>query len=150
MAKFQIGTGIDKYITRLENLEFSAGDAIGQAIYVGADIVADEIKNNIRGLPTSACSALEKRDLIDGFGIAKSQNDNGYINVKTGFDGYDSIKTKKYPKGRPISMLARSIESGTSFRTAVPFVNRAIRSSKDRAEKAMAEAIEKTISKTMG
>ena len=44
MAKFQVGQGIDEYISQLQNLEFNSEDIIGRAIYKGADIVADAIK----------------------------------------------------------------------------------------------------------
>ena len=43
MAKFQVGQGIDEYISQLQNLEFNSEDIIGRAIYKGADIVADAI-----------------------------------------------------------------------------------------------------------
>lgn len=149
MARITVGDGIDQYIERLSNLEFDAADTIGTAIYKGAGIVADEVNRQIRGLPETACTSKEKAALIDGLGISKERNDNGYINVKIGFDGYDSIKTKAYPKGHPISMIARSIEKGTSFRRAVPFVSRAVRASKDEAERAMAEEINKALEKSM-
>ena len=32
------------------------------------------------------------------------------LNVKLGFDGYNGMKTKKYPKGQPNVLLARSIK----------------------------------------
>ena len=150
MAKFQVGDGIDQYVTLLGNLEYSCFDAVGRAVYVGAGIVADQVKANIRTLPEGACTRLEKRDLIDGLGISKMVNDNGYVNVKIGFDGYDSIKTKSYPKGRPISMIARAIESGTSFRDKVPFVSRAVSATKDKAEKAMAAEFDGKTKEVMG
>lgn len=73
MAKFQVGSGIDEYISQLQNLEFNTEDLIGRAIYKGADIVADAIKANIEGLPSSACTDVEKAGLLSGFGIAKMQ-----------------------------------------------------------------------------
>lgn len=147
MAKFQVGTGIDQYVTQLTNLEFTAHDSIGRAIYKGAAIVADAVKANIPSLPKSSCSNLEKAALMDGLGIAKMRDDGGMWNVKIGFDGYDSIKTKTFPKGRPISMIARSIESGTSFRKKHPFVAPAVNATKAAAEMAMAEEINKELLK---
>lgn len=145
MAKFIVGKGIEQYVTRLTNLEFEAHDSMGRAIYKGAAIVADAVKANIRSLPPSACNNLEKASLIGGLGIAKMRDDSGFWNVKIGFDGYDPIKTKKYPKGRPISMMARSIESGTSFRPKHPFVAPAVNATKGAAERAMAEEINKEL-----
>ena len=150
MAKFQVGTGIDQYVTRLENLEFQSDDMIGKAIYKGADIVADAIKANIQNLPLSVCTAVEKAGLLSGFGIAKMQTEGGYFNVKAGFDGYNDNVTKKYPKGKANSMIARSIEGGTSWRPKYPFVAPAVRMTKDRAERIMSEEIDKSITEVMG
>lgn len=150
MAKFQVGDGIDRYIDQLQNLEYNCREVIGEAIYVGAGLVADAVKANIKGLPPTAANGLEKAGLIDGFGIAKMRDENGYFNVKLGFTGYNKIKTKKYPGGQPNSVIARSIESGSSWRSSYPFVAPAVRATKDRAEQAMAEEIEKNIKSTMG
>ena len=150
MAKFQVGSGIDEYISQLRNLEFNTEDLIGRAIYKGADIVADAIKANIESLPSSACTDVEKAGLLNGFGIARMQDENGYFNVKAGFDGYNDDVTKKWPHGKPNSMIARSIEGGTSWKAKHPFIAPAVRSSRDAAEKAMAEEIEKGINETMG
>ena len=150
MAKFQVGSGIDKYTEQLKNLEFAGADIIGAAIYKGADIVADAVKANIQALPASACTDVEKEGLLDGFGIARMKDENGYFNVKVGFDGYNADKTKKWPNGKPNSMIARSIEGGTSWKARHPFIAPAVKATKDAAEQAMAEEIEKQIEKVMG
>ena len=149
MAKFQVGPGMDKYLSQLQNLEFQTDEMIGNAIYKGADIVADAIKANIQNLPSSACTETEKAGLLSGFGIAKMQDENGYFNVKAGFDGYNEDVTKRYPRGKPNSMIARSIEGGTSWKPKHPFIGPAVRATKDQAEQAMAEEIEKQIKSTM-
>lgn len=150
MAKFQVGNGIDQYVERLANLEFTAHDTLGRAIYKGADIVADAIRSNIEALPKSVCSEKQKQGLLDGLGIARMREDDGTYNVKIGFDGYNSHVTKKYPKGHANSMIARAIESGTSFSAKHPFVAPAVRATKDAAEKAMADEINKELTKQMG
>lgn len=150
MAKFQVGNGIDQYVQTLQNLEFQSEDMIGRAIYQGAKIVADAVKGNISRLPSSVCKDVERDGLLDGFGVSKMQDENGYYNVKVGFDGYNADVTKKYPKGKPNSMIARAIEGGTSFQPKYPFVGPAVRATKDAAEKAMAEEIDKYLQKTQG
>lgn len=150
--KLQVGSGIDNYISQLQNLEMSAPDAIGKAVYEGAAIVADAIKANIDTIPIDESSSNGKRNglkkiqitgLKKGFGIAPMRDDSGYYNVKVGFNGYNLLTTKKYPSGQPNAMIARTIESGNSFTTKHPFVAPAVRASKDRAEKKMAEVIDK-------
>lgn len=149
MAKFQVGSGMDKYLEQLSNLEFAAHDMVGRAIYKGAEVVADQIRANIGQIPASLCSDVQRQGLLDSLGIAKMRDDGGTYNVKIGFDGYNSHVTKKYPKGHPNSMIARAIESGTSFSGKHPFVAPAVRATKDAAEKAMAEEINKQLEKTM-
>ena len=150
MAKYRVGTGIDQYVERLSNLAFTAQDTVGRAIYKGADIVADAIRSNIQSLPKSVCTDKQRQGLLDSLGIAKMRDDDGTYNVMIGFDGYNSHITKKYPKGHPNSMIARAIESGTSFSAKHPFVAPAIRATKEAAEKTMADEINKELTKQMG
>ena len=105
--RLQVGKGMDEYLSQLGNLETSAPETIEKAVYQGASVIADAIKDNIRKLPVddkrqdkvSTLKSIQKKGLIDSFGIAKMRNDNGYVNVKAGFDGYNGLKSKKYPKG---------------------------------------------------
>lgn len=160
MAKFQVGKGLDEYLATLGNLEFKAPDVCGLAIYQGAKVVADQIKANIEALPVASTKGgnqgrrnptqAEKDGLIEGLGIARKQNDNGYINVKIGMDGYNSDVTAKYPKGKPNAMIARSIESGTTFMNRIPFISRAVNATKAAAEEAMREEVDRQITQIMG
>lgn len=150
MAKYKVGKGLEEYIAKLGNLEFKAEETVGRAIYKGADIIADAIKANIQGLPSSACTDVEKKGLLSGFGIAKKQNSGGLINVKVGFDGYNTDRTKKYPNGKPNSMIARSIEGGTSWKPKHPFVAPAVRANTAAAEDAMRKELDKEIQSIMG
>jgi len=150
MAKFYVGKGIDQYIDQLTNLEFSAHEVIGRAIYKGADIVTDAVRANIQKLPKSVCTDVQRKGLLDGLGIASMRQDGGEYNVKVGFDGYNGHITKKYPKGHANSMIARAIESGTSFSPKHPYIAPAVRATKEQAEKAMADEINKELTKKMG
>ena len=92
---------------------------------------------------------MQKRGLIDGFGISGLQNDNGFHNVKLGFDGYNATKTEDYPNGQPNQLVARGVESGTSWKQKKPFIRPAINASRKEAEKKMAEVIDEEIQKLM-
>lgn len=159
--KISVGSGIDNYINALEELSKATNSQIGKAVYAGADIVADAIRQNIKNLPVDnspsysakeklqGLKKLQKIGLLHSFGISKSRNDNGYINVKAGFDGYNLIKTKAYPGGQPNAMIARTIENGNSFTHKHPFVRPAVNATRQEAEKRMAEVIDSEISKIM-
>ena len=150
MAKWIVGKGLDSYISYLQKIDAVTDEAIGEAVYEMAKVVADSVRSGIQALPTvsneaniatykkgySRLSDEEKQGLLDGFGVSPMQDDNGYFNVKLGFDGYNSIKTKKYPKGQPNALIARVTESGSSYREKTPFIRPAVNASKKQAEQA--------------
>lgn len=150
MAKFEIEAS-DEYINQLKNLENEKVlYIIEKSIYEGANIVANQIKNELESLNTeTVVTPTEKKDMIEGFGISPMQFTNGEHNVKIGFDGYGSKPTKKYPKGVPIPLTARSVISGTSFRKKNDFVRRGVNKSKKKAIKKMDEVINEEIKKEM-
>lgn len=158
MAKFKVGTGIDQYVKSLETLEKATQDMIGKAIYNGADVVADAVRSAIQAVPiesskaaaaagimVSGLSAAQKGGLLKGLGVSRMQSDGGLYNVKVGFDGYNTVKNKNWPQGQPNSMIARSMESGTSFRAKNPVISKATRAVKDKAERIMAETLDREI-----
>ena len=155
--------GLEAYELRLSKLadRKEVERIAGKAIYSGADILITEIKKNIEALPVvtgygtdanplpGGVTAAQKRGLLDGVGIAKMQDDGGYINVKVGFDGYNRTKTEKYPQGQPNQLVARGVESGTSWKRAHPFVKPAISKTRKLIEKTMADIIDTEIDKIM-
>lgn len=149
MAKFQVGSGIDNYIQQLGNLANDAPEAIAEAIYEGAKIITDEVNKNIRSLPGSRVSNVERQGLLDGLGIAPIREENGYWNVKVGFDGYNKNVTKNYPKGKANAMIARSLEHGTSWLPKTPFVSNAVKAKAAEAEQKMAEIVDEYVKESM-
>ena len=119
-----------------------------KAVYAGAKVVADKIRQNLNAL--NVTPELQKQDLIDSFGIAPFDTDEkGVVNTKAGFDGYGSRPTKKYPKGLPNQLLARAIESGTSFRKKQPFVRPAVNAAKKQAIKEMERVVNEEVKKAL-
>lgn len=163
MASFEF-KGMDDYLGQLRRLSDPAQyrNYVGKAVAAGAGIVADQIRENVRKIPTvganergtpenplTGITRSQKDGLLAGFGISKMRDDDGFLNVKLGFDGYNNLKTKKYPNGQPNSLIARSVESGTSFRRKHPFIAPAIKAAKDKAETKIGETLDKEISKLM-
>ncbi len=155
MAKMQI-EGLEEYTKAIQRISENSDVVIVNSVYEGARIVADDMKkitvdngigsekNKLDGI-----SALQKADLIDGFGVAPIKVDGDYTNTKLGFSGYGRTKTKKYPKGVPIQIIARSVNSGTSFRKKNPFVQRTVNRIRKKAQQAMAQVIDEEIKKEM-
>jgi len=162
MAKFQF-EGVDKLVAQYEKLEKNSKEVIGSAIYEGTAVVMKSIKSAIDGIqtddshefgtsenPKRGPTSIQKAGLWHSVGIAKMRNDNGFWNTKIGFDGYNYVKTKRWPQGQPNAMVARSIESGTSWMQKQPFMRKAEQSARSQCEKVMSEVVDKEIQKIMG
>lgn len=160
MAAFQFG-GIDNYIAQLNKLQQSTkGGVVGKMVYAGAAVVADSVRRAIQALPVGDGRARDgglvdtvtlpqKAGLLDGFGVSRMKDDDGFVNVKLGFDGYNATRTEKYPRGQPNALIARAVNSGTTFRKKTKFVDKAVNSAKKAAESAMDAACSREIEKIM-
>lgn len=150
--------GFDEYVRKLEHLESYAYEYVGKAIYGGAEMMANSVKNALWHLPVDnrgrvdmrrSISYTQKMGLIESFGIAKLREDGSFYNVKLGFDGYNEVKTHTYPNGQPNVMIARALESGTSFMPKNPVISKTVkRKEKDVVDK-MENIINKEIEKLM-
>ena len=154
------------YELMLGKIGDASKDICGAAIYEGAKIIADEVKNNLNSLnvTTDELAMLKakkgeptyitqraKEGLIKSFGVTSmSQDDSGIYNVKLGFDGYNDVKTKRWPKGQPNQLIARACESGSSAMIKQPFFREAVQKTKKKAESRMAEVLDEKIKKTGG
>lgn len=159
MAKFVVGKGLDNYIAYLQKINLLSSDMVDEAVYDMAKVVADKVRANIEALPAvsnaaniatykqgiSRLSEPEKQGLLDGFGVSSIQDNDGYVNVKLGFDGYNSVKTKKYPNGQPHALIARVTNSGSSYRQKTRFVDKAVSATRKQAEEAGQAKIDEKI-----
>lgn len=161
MATIKFKKG-DEYLAKIAKLEALTRDKVcGTAIYGAADIVANEIRSQLQKVPTDESFGTQsdpaqgprkaqKKGLYESLGIASLQDDGtGFLNVKIGFDGYNSIQTKRWPRGQPNQMVARSIERGTSYMKENAFVKPAMRSTTRKAIKFMKESVDKSIEEIM-
>lgn len=140
---------IEELVQTLNHIADNSEEMAKKAIYEGAKILADQIKSNIESLPTDeewgtsenlkkGPSAAEKQEIKEAFGLAEMFDSNGFINTKLGFDGYNS-------DGKALQMIARSINSGTSFMKKNDFFTKGVRQGKERATEKMKEILEQEI-----
>lgn len=151
--------GIDNYIEDLKKLVSMSDKHAKRALYEGAGAAADIFKRVINDLPVDddkgkkdmrrGLRSAQKEGLQRSFGISGMRHDGTEINVKLGFDGYNTIKTKTWPNGQPNAMIARTIDSGNSFTPATHFISKATKQAKPIAEKAMQFRLENDIKQTM-
>lgn len=151
-------SGIDRLEMQLSKI--GSTDISLSAVEAGMKPLADEIRKNLNNLPEDTFRRLgkgevfvgvpknQKKDLQESLGVTPSIiNRNGDADIKVGFDGYGSYPTKKYPKGVPNALLARSVESGSSVRKKTPFIRPAVDKIESKVIKAMQEQINKEVEK---
>ena len=154
MAKFNFG-GLDDYVSYLTHIGMNTEPCMKKAVFEGAKVVADAIRSEIEALPedrenfhatsdyrTSGITSRQKDGLLNGLGISGIENNDGVVNCKVGFNGYNDVKTRAYPKGQPNVLIARAVISGTTYRVKNPFVSRAVKRVKAQAEAAMTSAFD--------
>lgn len=163
MAKIKF-TGLDSYMAKLSALEKSADAIVETTVKAGARIAADAMRAEIENLPTSehdgkpwfgtpghlarGPSQAQKQGLLDSLGITSVGDDGtGFINAKVGFDGYNSVRSKQWPNGEPNLLVARAVNSGTSFMEAHPFAKTAYSKSSQKARREMKKTAEKALDK---
>lgn len=130
--------GIDEYMARLQALGAQSREILQIAVYEGAAIVADEVRDRLHAvLSPDATGELES-----SLGIAPMRNDRGYVNTRIGFDGYDS-------KGVANQLKANVLESGSSKQPKRPFMRPAVNASRKPAEAKMAQVVDQEIEKIM-
>lgn len=165
MAKMTI-SGLDEFEAKLSKLEQGGvRGAAKMAIYDGAGELADAVRSGIESIPSisdkeamkrywkkqlSQITHTQKQGLVNGLGIATMRDSGGTIETHIGFDGYNEVHTKRWPNGQPNSMIARSVESGTSFMQKTPFLRTAVNRAKSSALRKMQETFEKRIDEIGG
>lgn len=136
MAKFKF-TGIEAYTESLEKI--GGKNAVGvlkYAVYPGAKVVADSIRGELQ-------SHRQSGDLENSLTIATMRNDDGYINTKIMFAGYDS-------KGVPNAIKAAALESGTSRgQKGTHFISHTVKAVQSKAVEAMSKALDEKIGQIM-
>lgn len=153
--------GLDDFAKALDQLDNRKTGVMKYALYEAVKIVKEEVEHKLDSLPVdksrflrdgdkyNVITAHDLMDLKNSLGVAPMEDGKGGVTTSLSFDGYGTIATSKYPKGRPMAMIARSIESGSSVRQKIPFVRQAVNASKARAIAAMEEATHDKINEIM-
>lgn len=152
--------GLENWSRNLERLGNRADEVCAKAIAEGAGIIADAVREELEAIPidehygtpdnpVNGLRRVQKEGLLDSLGIAPLERDGNFMNVKIGFDGYNNEHTRRYPNGKPNVMIARSLESGTSFSKKIRFFTRAVSRSKEQAQRKMDDVMQEEIRRIM-
>lgn len=153
--------GMEDYLRLLDLTNAKLRSICGRSIYPGAKIIAQDCKRRIQNLHVDTSyfgkwsyrlgiTNKQKEGLSDSMGIARIRRKGGSFDVKLGFDGYNKIKTKTYPKGQPNAMIARSVNKGTSFMKAQPFMDQSIEACRKPVEDKIEEQFYKELERLWG
>ena len=161
MAKATL-KGFDDALQQLENLSNNIDGVLKKGLYDGAGFMVEEVKKRLNSMPVVDdfenvkafrsgkkyhLSKTQRRCLVESVGIAPFDAVAATIDTHIGFNGYNDIKTKKYPNGQPNQLIARVVESGSSHMDKTPFIRQATNAGKKKAEQIMKETIENEIKK---
>lgn len=169
---------LDGYMRRLAELARKSDKVALEALYKGAGIVADAVREEIEAIPEhkpgvrGGIREYEREALLSGLGISPANVfDDDFLNAKIGFDGYSDRKrsgrrkykvigedsdgkvvryvAKVYSGDVPIPVIARSVVSGAPFSQKYPFVRTAVRRVREEAYEAMKNVFESEIKRIM-
>ena len=134
------------------------------AIFDGADIAITAVKKQINELDrvpdvvaincwkkSSPCliSVSQKNGLRESIGISRMKVKGKIISNRVGFDGYNDVKTRRWPNGQPNVMIAASCEHGSSAMLEQPFIRTAYYLSKSAVQRAMVKTATDQITKIL-
>ena len=150
--------GINETLKMFEKIQGNADDIIEKALKEGIGIVTDEMRREISSIqaadsehPTGKKkrypSKKDVKGLLDSLGYTPVKMNDTKFNANAGFDGYNNVITKAYPQGHANQMIANSINKGTSFMKAQPFINRTKKKSQQQAVDTIERIISEEISK---
>ena len=135
----------------LDKMEKQAPKVASRALYEGAGIMAEEIKQQAQEIKTAPFKyakdgqrlpSPEEKEIViaAGMGIAKFDKNGTEIDTSVGYRnaGYADLNGKK----KPIPVIVNAINSGTSFMNKQPFIRKAANSGGKKAIAAMKETIE--------
>lgn len=149
--------GITETLKMLESIEANTDHIIEEALKEGGGVVCDVCRQEISSLRTSDqyeggdgkrfARQADIKGLLDSLGYSPVQLNGTIFDIKCGWGGYNSHKTKKYPQGHANKMIANAINAGTSFQIAQPFIARTARKAKAEAIQKIEETFDKEIQK---
>lgn len=152
--------GLDELIEKNNKLTGNSDKIIKKCLYDGAGVFANGLKSAISGIQTDdnnsysntlkkGPTTLEKQGLLHSMGISPFRAKGTVLDVLIGFDGLSQMRSSAFPSGKPNSLIAKQVNSGTSWQVKQPFIRSARAQYKGPAQQKMKETFEKEIEKIM-
>ena len=156
MAMTMKTDGLEEVNRIMAQLGNRAKEVARGALYDGAGVMADAITRAVDGIRTEPFqyaaggktrlpSPEEKEALKGKTGIAKFRDTGEEVNTIVGINprsGYADVNGKQ----KPVPLIARSINSGTSFMKKQPVIRKAVTQNREAVEQAITAKAEKMFS----
>ena len=164
MAKIEM-QGMEAWLSELRKAGEATAPVCEAAVYAGAKVVADAIRSSTQGLDTVSdaealanyqaqtpgkISVTQKNGLLKSLGVTPIRDKYGIFSAKIGFDGYNDIKSKRWPHGQPNQLIARACESGSSAMKKQPFVRPTVKRVQGAALIEMERAADQKLKEILG
>lgn len=157
MAKI-VFDGLEEYLSKIEILQDKATEMLKESVYPAAGLITDKIREKIKSLDsgkerhTKAKRIMhykQKEGLLNGLGLARMEETEFGVHTKVGFHGYNELKSKKYPKGQPNAMIARVVESGSTYQKKQSFIRPVVNTYKKEVENMIENNLDEKIKEVM-
>lgn len=159
MAMTMETVGLDELGRKLADMANRAQEVASGALFDGAGVVADALNAGIKSIRTEPFqyaepgktrlpSPQEKAALDRKVGIARFRKNGSEVDTLVGIS-YDSGYTQIAGKQKSVAVIARSINSGTSFMQKQPVIRRAASQSRGKAEAAIVAKAEQMINEIL-
>lgn len=151
-----------RYITKLEIVNLRTGMIASNALYAGAGMLADAVRESIKTIHVTKDKILqgaqkltglqrwrEAKQVADALGITRHRSEKDRHDVKIGYDGYSDYATEKYSNGVPILLIAASTEVGSEVREAQPFWRKLVTQMKPKVIERMQQSIDEDLDRLL-
>ena len=156
--------GMEELGRMLAQLGNKAQDVASGALFDGAGVVADVMRAAVNSIaaepqrrknrppaktPARLPTPAEKAAVVGKTGIARFRKEGGDVNTLigvTGSAGYADVDGKR----KPVRLIARAINSGTSFMHKQPVYRKAASQSSGRAKDAIVSKAEQMFNEIIG
>jgi hypothetical protein len=146
-------TGIESLERMLQKLGDKAQDIAAEALYDGVDVIADAYTRAAKGIRAEKQSGRrnrtearwptpEEKEAVQKIGVARFEKNTDSVDTSVGpSKGYTTISGKR----KAIQLIARSINSGTSFMHKQPVFRQAVSRNRKAAKEKIVSTAEKRI-----
>lgn len=152
-----VKSGFDELIKEFDGIADHSGAMASQAVYAGAGMMADKLRNSVESLETDdvrkhkdkTLLPYEKEALERGLTVERFIHDKSrdYTQTAITFHGKTDHRTASYPDGVPTILLARAINAGTTFRSPNRYFINTVNRNRKNVKQLMVETAEKELKK---